>query len=87
MAEIEHIRIDRWLWVCRFFKTRTISAKMVERGKVRVNGRKLKKSSALVRIDDVITLSRENAIITVKVLSLPICRGSAKNSENWYKDI
>ena len=60
---------------------------MVERGKVRVNGRKLKKSSALVRIDDVITLSRENAIIIVKVLSLPICRGSAKNSENWYKDI
>ena len=87
MTEIEHIRIDRWRWVCHFFKTRTISAKMVERGKVRVNGRKLKKSSALVRIDDVITLSRDSVIIIVRVLSLPIRRGSAKNSEDWYKNI
>jgi ribosomal 50S subunit-recycling heat shock protein len=60
---------------------------MVEHGKVRLNGRKLRKPSALLRITDVITLTRGDSVIVVKVLSLPLQRGSAKNSADWYANI
>ena len=87
MKELEHCRIDKWLWACRFFKTRSISHKFVEHGKVRLNGRKLRKPSTLLRITDVITLTRGDSVIVVRVLSLPLHRGSAKNSADWYANI
>jgi ribosome-associated heat shock protein Hsp15 len=83
----ENIRADKWLWSCRFFKTRALSSKMLELGKVRLNGRKLRKPSSSVRIGDVLTLSREGEILIIKVLSLPLRRGSAKNSELWYENV
>ena len=83
----ESIRADKWLWVCRFFKTRLISRKMIEFGKIRLNGRKLTKVSSSIRVGDVITLTKNNEILVVRVLSWPVRRGSAKNMQDWYEDI
>ena len=87
MNNSESIRADKWLWVCRFFKTRLLSGKMIKFGKIRVNGRKLTKVSSSIRKGDVITLTKNNEILVVRVLSWPVRRGSAKNLQDWYENI
>ena len=60
---------------------------MIKFGKIRVNGRKLTKVSSLIRVGDVITLTKTNEILVVRVLSWPVRRGSAKNLQDWYENI
>lgn len=60
---------------------------MIKFGKIRVNGRKLTKVSSLIRVGDVITLTKNNEILVVRVLSWPLRRGSAKNLQDWYENI
>jgi ribosome-associated heat shock protein Hsp15 len=60
---------------------------MIKFGKIRVNGRKLTKVSSLIRVGDVITLTKNNEILVVRVLSWPVRRGSAKNLQDWYESI
>ena len=87
MTNIESLRADKWLWTCRFFRSRLISGKMIRFGKIRVNGQKLKKTSSPIRVGDVVTLPKQNEILVVRVLSLPLRRGSAKSSQDWYETI
>ena len=60
---------------------------MIKFGKIRVNGRKLTKVSSLIRVGDVITLTKNNEILVVRVLSWPARRGSAKKMKDWYENI
>ena len=60
---------------------------MIKFGKIRLNGRKLTKASSLIRVGDVITLTKNNDILVVRVLSWPSRRGSAKNLQDWYENI
>ena len=60
---------------------------MIKFGKIRVNGRKLIKVSSSIRKGDVITLTKTNEVLVVRVLSWPLQRGSAKNLQDWYENI
>ena len=60
---------------------------MIKFGKIRVNGRKLTKVNSSIRKGDVITLTKNNEILVVRVLSWPLRRGSAKNLQDWYENI
>ena len=60
---------------------------MIKFGKIRVNGRKLTKVSSLIRVGDVITLTKNNEILVLRVLSWPARRGSAKNLQDWYENM
>ena len=60
---------------------------MIKFGKIRLNGRKLTKVSSPIKIGDVITLTKQNEILVVRVLSLPVRRGSAKDVQDWYESI
>ena len=60
---------------------------MIKFGKMRLNGRKLTKVSSQIRVGDVVTLTKKNEILVVRVLSWPVRRGSAKNMQDWYEDI
>ena len=84
--EIYEQRVDIYLWHARFFKTRSISSKKARSGKIRLNGVLIKKSSLLVRPDDMLTFSQGDHIRVIKVLKFGQRRGSAPEAVLLYED-
>ena len=74
--DIEKFRIDKWLYAARFFKTRSLAAEAVERGKVHINGMRIKPAK-MVAIGDMLTIRIAHYQYDIKVLALSKKRGSA----------
>jgi len=70
------IRIDKWLWAARFFKTRSLAKKHVEQGKIKVDGQKCKPSRT-IQAGDVIQIRKNDLRWEVTVTGLAEKRGSA----------
>ena len=87
MAETEgsHIRIDKWLWAARFFKTRSLAAETVAGGKVKVNGERVKAARA-VRLDDELSIHVGPYEYAVRVLVLSGRRGPAPEAALLYAE-
>ena len=83
----ERLRIDRWLWFARFFKSRTAASKLVESGKLRVNRRHVAKSHATLKAGDVLTFPQGREIRVIKVLALGERRGPAPEARLMYEDL
>lgn len=81
------LRIDKWLWHARFFKTRTLAAKVVSGGHVRVNGTKIAKPSYSISPDDVLTFPQANDVRVVRVQALGERRGPAPEAQQLYFDM
>jgi len=79
------LRIDRWLWCTRMFKSRSLAAEAVAGGKVHLNGQRVKAAHA-VRVGDMITLSRPGYAFECQVLKLPDRRGSAPVAQACYAE-
>jgi len=79
------LRIDRWLWCTRLFKTRSLAAEAVAGGKVHVNGRRVKPALA-VRVGDRVTITRPGYAFECEVLKLPDRRGSAPLAQVCYAE-
>jgi len=79
------LRIDKWLWFARFFKTRSLAAKAVTAGHVRVNGGRVKPARALA-IGDLLTVRRGADVIECNVTALPTRRGSAGEARQAYSE-
>ncbi|MEZ5495312.1 MAG: S4 domain-containing protein [Gammaproteobacteria bacterium] len=79
------VRIDKWLWATRFFKTRALAKKHVESGKVKVNGQKTK-PSRLLNLNDVLEINKEDLNWVVEVLQLIEKRVSAKLAAEAYEE-
>jgi ribosome-associated heat shock protein Hsp15 len=77
-------RIDLWLWYARFFKTRSLAARMVEDGRIRLNGRRVDKSSRQVRPDDVLTISLRSQVLVVRISSIGARRGPPPAARRLY---
>ncbi|MDW3096374.1 MAG: S4 domain-containing protein [Gammaproteobacteria bacterium] len=77
------VRIDKWLWAARFYKTRSMANSAVVGGKVHVNTKRIK-SSYRVKLDDVIVLTKAQFKIEVVVLKLMDQRRSAKEAQELY---
>ena len=80
-------RLDRWLWFTRLVKTRTLAAKFVETGKVRINAVKVIKPSRTVRAGDVVTATLHRRLHVLKVLAPGDRRGPASEAQTLYEDI
>lgn len=80
-------RLDRWLWCARMFKTRTLSAKAVTTGPVRVNEVRINKPAFGVAPGDVITFVRARQIITVRIKAMADRRGPAPEAQTLYEDL
>ena len=72
----EQVRIDKWLWAARFFKTRSLAAEAIDRGRVKVNDERCK-TSRQVHLGDLIDIDNGSAEWQVRVLGVSSQRGSA----------
>ena len=79
------VRIDKWLWAARFFKTRTLAANAVLGGRVHVNGERVKPSK-LVHQNDRIEITKGSERWTVVVLALADRRRSAPEAQALYAE-
>jgi ribosome-associated heat shock protein Hsp15 len=79
------VRLDKWLWAARFFKTRALAATAIETGKVEVNGERAKRAKALQAGDSLrIRIGPYNHIVTVRALSEN--RGPAPVAAKLYEE-
>jgi ribosome-associated heat shock protein Hsp15 len=79
------IRIDAWLWTARFFKTRTLSKKACDLGRISSNGQ-VAKAAREVRIGDMLRISNEGGDFEVEVLGLSNVRGPASVAQMLYRE-
>lgn len=81
------IRIDKWLWHARFFKTRSLASKQVAAGHVRLNGNKVLKPAQNVTPGDVLTFSQGRMIRVVRIEAIGTRRGPAPEAQALYFDM
>ena len=75
------LRIDKWLWCARFFKSRAQATEAVAGGRVHVNGERAK-PSRVVRIDDRIEITRDEVRFDLVVRGIPLRRGPATEAQD-----
>ncbi len=83
--ETGKLRIDKWLWAARFYKTRSLSAEAVEGGKVTMDGARLKPAKP-VNIGDVLEIRVGKFRYEVQVLGLSNKRGGAPQAQQLYRE-
>ncbi|MBS0497448.1 MAG: RNA-binding S4 domain-containing protein [Proteobacteria bacterium] len=82
---VEKFRIDKWLFAARFFKTRSLAAEAIERGRVTVNDQRVKPAKVLA-VGDRLTIRINNYQYDVEVLGLSNKRGSAPVAQQLYRE-
>ena len=81
----EKFRIDKWLFAARFFKTRTLAAEAIDRGRVTVNGQRVKPAKVLA-VEDELTIRIGAYQYVIRVLALTNKRGSATLAQQLYSE-
>jgi ribosome-associated heat shock protein Hsp15 len=83
----DRIRIDKWLWHARFYRTRALAQDAANSGLIRLNARRVEKPSVEVKPGDLLTLPRGREIVVVRVLMCGIRRGSARDAALLYETL
>ena len=81
------LRLDKWLWQARFFKTRSLAAAVANKGKIRINRMLVTKPHYKVRPGDVLTFAQGSDIRVVRIMALGERRGPAPEARTLYEDI
>lgn len=81
------LRLDKWLWQARFFRSRTQAARLCAEGRIRVDGRIIEKANHRVRPGNVVTFPQGRAIRAVRVVALGTRRGPASEAVGLYADL
>jgi ribosome-associated heat shock protein Hsp15 len=79
------VRIDKWLWAARFFKTRTLAARACELGRVETSNQPVKPAREL-RVGDLLQIKTEGGEFQVEVLALSEVRGPASVAHTLYRE-
>lgn len=87
MADVEKQRLDKWLWQARFFKTRTLAAKIVSSGHVRVNSTRAGKPAQMISPGDVLTFAQAGDVRVIQIEALGSRRGPAPEAQSLYSDL
>lgn len=82
---MDSLRIDKWLWAARFFKTRSIAQSEIELGRVLLSGQRLK-ASREVKVGDRLEIHRGDEIFVVYVEALSSKRGPASEAVKLYRE-
>ena len=81
------LRLDKWLWQARFFKSRGLAAEVIEAGHVRVNGTRVTRPGRDIGAGDVLTFAQGGRIRVVRILALGQRRGPAGEAQALYLDL
>lgn len=81
----ERLRLDKWLWAARFFKTRGLAADEIDKGRIQVNGQ-VAKASRELRAGDVVGIRQGPVERTVVVRALSTVRGPAPQAQQLYEE-
>ena len=82
---MDRVRIDKWLWAARFFKTRSLAAKVCELGRIESNGVQAKPARD-VHPGDMLKIKNDGGEFTVEVLALSDMRGPASVAQTLYRE-
>jgi ribosome-associated heat shock protein Hsp15 len=82
---MDNVRIDKWLWAARFFKTRSLATDAVDTGRVRLDGERIK-PARVVKIDDKLTIDNGSDRWEVMVLGISDQRGAAPIARTLYQE-
>ncbi len=85
MGESGRVRIDKWLWAARFFKTRSLALQAIELGRVRIEGERVKPARE-ARIGETVTVQVGEARLQVTVRLLSAIRGPASSARQMYEE-
>jgi ribosome-associated heat shock protein Hsp15 len=80
-------RLDKWLWFARFAKTRSLAAKLVDQGFVRVNGARAAAPAKQVAPGDVLTVAAPHVTAVVRILAPGERRGPAPEARTLYEEL
>ncbi|MFL4470663.1 RNA-binding S4 domain-containing protein [Tateyamaria armeniaca] len=83
----DKLRLDKWLWFARFFKTRSLSAARVAAGDVRVNGARVTKPATTVASGDVLTFAIGDHVRIIEIVAIGTRRGPAPEAQALYNDM
>ncbi len=81
----DRLRIDKWLWCARFYRTREMAAAACEKGILRINGFRVEKAGREVKPGDVLTVPLRGQVVAVRVLSGAKRRGPASEAQLLYE--
>ena len=84
-TETSTLRLDKWLWAARFFKTRALAAEAVAGGKVKLNGERVKAAKA-IRLNDALNIHIGPYEYVVRVRALSARRGPAPQAAKLYEE-
>lgn len=81
------IRLDKWMWFARLCKTRTLAAREVSDGRVRVNGARVTKPAQAVGPGDTLTYARGRDVLVLRIIAPGVRRGPAPEAQALYHDM
>ncbi|MGQ0566352.1 MAG: RNA-binding S4 domain-containing protein [Gemmobacter sp.] len=84
---IPKLRLDKWLWQARFFRSRTLAAELVHAGHLRLNGQRVVKPGATVGPGDTLTFPQGDRIRLIRVQATGLRRGPATEAQALYLDL
>jgi ribosome-associated heat shock protein Hsp15 len=79
------VRIDKWLWHARFYRTRVLAQSACTGGLIRLNDHRVEKSSVDVEPGDILTLPRGREVVVVRVLGIAARRGPPSDARLLYE--
>ena len=82
---MDKLRIDKWLWAARFYKTRSLAVEEIDKGRVRINGLEVKPARE-VKVGDTVALRQGSGIRTLMVRGISNQRGAAPVAQQLYEE-
>jgi ribosome-associated heat shock protein Hsp15 len=87
MPAADRQRIDKWLFFARVVKSRSLAAKLVAAGRVRLNRDKIEQASQPVKAGDVLTVALDRRVLVYRILAPGVRRGPAEEARTLYEDL
>ena len=86
-ADDASLRLDKWLWHARIFRSRSLASKFCLEGRIRIGGRVVEKAHQLVQPGDVLTFAHGRDVKVLKIVALGKRRGPAPEARTLYEDL